>query len=244
MYDIIFSDGINDMNALISTPPLTVFEHMALDEHLVHARPEAVTLRFYNWTPGPAVTFGYAQFISEVRSSLTATQFTGPCARRPTGGGVVFHTDDLTFSLIFTSAARPAAVYQQLHGFILAGLTQAGVTARALSTPLPATAYAPSVNHTASACFVNPVENDLLAQDGQKMLGGAIRRFGQTILYQGSLQRAGARTNPLFKRAVIEGVRQFLAVDLHPAPCRPEELQAARELAGAQYDTPAWTEKF
>ncbi len=232
------------MNTLISTPSLNVFEQMALDEHLVRVRPGAVTLRFYNWTPGPAVTFGYAQFISEVRHTLKEVHFDGPYARRPTGGGVVFHTDDLTFSLIFPFAARPSEIYQKLHGFILSGLAQAGVSARALTGALPVSAYAPSINHQASACFVRPVENDLLTENGQKMLGGAIRRFGSSVLYQGSLQRPGARTSPLFKRAVIEGVRQFLAVDLHPASCTPEELQAAQELAATQYHTPAWTEKF
>lgn len=232
------------MNTLISTQPLDVFEHMALDEHLVRVRSGAVTLRFYNWTTGPAVTFGYAQFISEVRRALAEASFSGEYARRPTGGGVVFHTDDLTFSLIFPSTDRPAEIYQKLHGFILSGLTQAGVAARALDTALPASAYSPSVNHQANACFVRPVENDLLTEDGQKMLGGAIRRFGSIVLYQGSLQRPGARTNPLFKRAVIDGVRQFLAIDLHPAACTPEELQAAQTLAATQYKTSAWTEKF
>ncbi|MCQ2410531.1 MAG: hypothetical protein MJ053_03265 [Elusimicrobiaceae bacterium] len=217
---------------------------MALDEHAVRVRPGAVTLRFYNWTDGPAVTFGYAQFVSEVRRGLEAAHFTGPYARRPTGGGVVFHTDDLTFSLVFSSEDRPAEIYQKLHGFILSQLTQAGLAACALTTALPAAAYAPSVNHQASACFVRPVENDLLAENGQKILGGAIRRFGTSVLYQGSLQRPGARTNPLLKRAVIEGVRQFLAIDLHPVCCAPEELQAAKALASLQYNTLAWTEKF
>lgn len=232
------------MNALISTPALDVFEHMALDEQTVRARQDGATLRFYNWTPGPAVTFGYAQFVSEVRQTLQAQNFTGSYVRRPTGGGVVFHGEDLTFSLVFQSAARPVEIYQQLHGFILAALTQTGVAARALNTVLPASAYAPSVNHQASACFIRPVANDLLTPDGQKMLGGAIRRFGTTVLYQGSLQRASARTNPLFKRAVIEGVRQFLAADLRPAFCAPEDLRAARNLARTQYHTPAWAEKF
>lgn len=232
------------MNTLITTPPLDVFEHMALDEYLVRVRPGAVTLRFYNWTLGPAVTFGYAQFISEVRRALNEQRFSGSYARRPTGGGVVFHTDDLTFSLVFTSSAKPTEIYKNLHSAIFTQLQKGGLAGAVFEKALPATAYAPSVNHEANACFIRPVENDLLAADGQKMLGGAIRRFGQTVLYQGSLQQPGARTNPLFKRAVIEGVRQFLAVDLHPVGCTPEELQAAKDLAATQYKTSAWTEKF
>lgn len=232
------------MAILLHTPPLNVFEHMALDEQTVRTRPDEVSLRFYHWTPGPAVTFGYAQFIGEVRRALAARGFSGAYARRPTGGGVVFHEDDLTFSLVFVSTEKPTDIYKKLHATILTQLTRAGLAGSVFEKPLPASAYAPSVSHQANACFVRPVENDLLAADGQKMLGGAIRRFGSTVLYQGSLQQPGARTNPLFKHAVIEGVRQFLAVDLRPASCPADEVAAARQLARVQYDTPAWTEKF
>lgn len=232
------------MNLLVSTPPLNVFEHMAFDEQTVRLRPSAVTLRFYRWTDGPAVTFGYAQFLSEVDRALAAQHFTGPRVRRPTGGGVVFHTDDLTFSLVFSSAGRPADIYKRFHACILGELARAGAKGRAFDKTLPASAYAPSVNHTASACFVNPVENDLLAEDGHKILGGALRRFGSCVLYQGSLQLPGARMSPVYKNAVTEAVRLFLAADLRPAGAGEPWLQNARELAASQYQTPAWTEKF
>ena len=42
------------MDILLASPQLDVFEQMALDETLVRVRPQAVTLRFYRWTPGPA----------------------------------------------------------------------------------------------------------------------------------------------------------------------------------------------
>lgn len=217
---------------------------MALDEHMVRVHPGEVTLRFYNWVPGPAVTFGYAQFTSEVRRALAQVSFSGPYVRRPTGGGIVFHQDDLTFSLVFPSADKPTDIYKKLHAAVLEQLVRVGLNGSVFDKHLPAAAYAPSVNHRANACFVHPVENDLLRTDGQKMLGGAIRRFGQTVLYQGSLQLPGVRTNPAAKRAVIEAVRYFLGVDLHPAACPPEDLHAARNLARIQYNTPGWTEKF
>lgn len=230
------------MNFLLTTPPLNVFEQMALDEGLVRARPNEVTLRFYNWTGGPAVTFGYAQFVSQVRQGVA--QDCGPLCRRPTGGGVVFHQDDLTFSLIFPAADNPRVIYKKLHGAVHAALTLSGLTARVFAQKLPASAYAPSHQHKASACFVNPVENDLLQANGQKMLGGAIRRFGTTVLYQGSLQVPGARENPVYKHALTQAVRSFLDVNLHIKQVAQKELQAAKLLAKTQYSTLAWTEKF
>ena len=230
------------MDLLLTTPPLNVFEQMALDEVLVRAHPQGVILRFYNWTSGPAVTFGYAQFVREVRKGVAKD--CGPLCRRPTGGGVVFHQDDLTFSLVFQSADNPREVYKKLHGAVHAALTLSGLTARVFNQKLPASAYAPSHQHEASACFVNPVENDLLQANGQKILGGAIRRFGTTVLYQGSLQVPGARKNPVYKHALTQAVRSFLDVNLHIKPVAQTELQAAILLAKTQYNTSAWTEKF
>lgn len=232
------------MDILLACPRLDVFEQMALDETLVRVRPQAVTLRFYRWTPGPAVTFGYAQFISEVRRTLEQRRFSSPAARRPTGGGIVFHEDDLTFSLVFEAPGRPADIYKNFHAHIHAQLSRLGEKGEIFDKNLPASAYAPSVNHTASACFSNPVENDLLAENGHKILGGALRRFGNTVLYQGSLQVPHARENPAYKHAIIAAVRAYLAADLHPRRATEEWVRQAKELARGQYHTQAWTEKF
>jgi len=215
---------------------------MALDETLVKLRPGEVTLRFFHWLPGCAATYGYAQFYSEVRRALSAP-FLENATRRPTGGGIVLHENDLTFSLIFQYPGRPMEIYQKLHGAILRGLTCQGRTAR-LSRQAPKESYRPSLGNRASACFQNPVENDLLSENGQKILGGALRRFGDTVLYQGSLQCPGARTSAQYKKAVIDGVRSFLAADLTPRGIAPQVLQDARGLAQALYQTKEWKEKF
>lgn len=235
---------IYHMNLLLSAPSLNVYEQMALDECLVRTRPNDITLRFYRWTDSPAVTFGYSQFAHEVKKTLAARAFWGPYARRPTGGGVVFHQSDLTFSLVFVSAERPSDIYKKFHHFILAELAARGINSMSFNKALPASAYAPSVNHTANACFINPVENDLLSADGHKILGGAIRRFGQTVLYQGSLQVPDGRDNPLYKNAVIGAVRSFLGADLRPCGASAALISSARRLADEQYKTLAWTEKF
>lgn len=230
------------MNLLLNTPALNVYEHMALDETVVKLRPGEATLRFFHWVPGPAATYGYAQFYSEVHRALPAAFFEN-AARRPTGGGIVLHADDLTFSLIFQYPGRPTEIYQKLHRCILEALARQG-QALCLSGVSSKEAYQPSRAHQASACFQNPVENDLLTDKGEKILGGALRRFGTTVLYQGSLQLPSARTNPHYKKAVIDGVRSFLAVDFAPRSITPEALEAARALAQTCYQTKAWREKF
>jgi lipoate-protein ligase A len=232
------------MQLLLTTPALNVYQHMALDETLVHRYPGGCVLRFYEWTSVPAVTFGYAQLVNQVRRGLQQRSFAGDICRRPTGGGVVYHTDDLTFSLIFPSTQRPSEIYKQLHGAIRAALVLSGFSSALFAQKSAAQAYAPSQNNQANACFTNPVENDLLQADGQKMLGGAIRRFKDTVLYQGSLQTPGARYNPAYKHALIQAVRSFLNTDLQIERAPEAVLQAANRLAQTQYNTLAWMEKF
>ena len=222
------------------TPALSVFEQMALDDVMVQtAGPEPV-LRFYHWMQGPAVTFGYSQFYNSVRGQITPDK--GPLCRRPTGGGIVFHGADLTFSLVFESNLRPAEIYARLHGAIEQALLQAQVQSVRQGAVSMQT-YAPATNGVANGCFANPVQDDLLV-GGQKILGGAIRRFGTRILYQGSLQCPQARTSPVFRRAVMQGAQKMLAVVFETKPVCAAVLNQAQQLAVSRYQTSDWTKKL
>jgi len=71
---------------------------MALDEALLEAVAglHQPVLRFYGWTE-PAATFGYFQKYAEVERATRLR----PLIRRPTGGGIVPHDADWTYSLAF-----------------------------------------------------------------------------------------------------------------------------------------------
>ena len=81
----------------------------------------------------------------------------------------------------------------------------------------------------ASQCFVQPVALDILTEAG-KILGGAIRRYGTTVLYQGSLQLPEARR----RAAELEtAMSRALAAEwdlrwevCEPATCIREEAAA------------------
>ena len=229
------------MAELLLTPVLSVFEQMALDEVLALANKPEPVLRFYHWTDGPAVTFGYSQFYNSVRNQIAPQQ--GPLCRRPTGGGIVYHGADLTFSLVFESALRPPEIYARLHGAIENALAQTQLLSSTRQGAVNPGAYAPATDGIANGCFANPVKDDLMA-GGQKILGGAIRRFGTRILYQGSLQCKNARTDPAFRRAVTAGAQQMLGVIFNTTPVAAEVLDRARQLAVSQYQSTVWTEKF
>ena len=221
---------------LLSTPPLDVFGQMAVDEALAKSRPEAFCLRFFRWQSVGA-TFGYAQRLVEVERALP--QGIGQnYTRRPTGGGIVPHLDDLTFSCVFPAEGmlRPADIYRRLHTAILAGLRQTGLAARLCAQ---GGSPAPQGPAGASQCFVQPVALDILTEAG-KILGGAIRRFGETVLYQGSLQLPDARRRAMELEAAIakslarEWNLQWEHRDL------PFEIQETAKALEAKYRSAEW----
>src|SRR5207245_6475497 len=68
--------------------------NMALDEALLeHAT--APSIRFYRWQ-SPALSFGYFGKFTDVDAYAPAHDL----VRRWTGGGIVFHGDDLTYSIV------------------------------------------------------------------------------------------------------------------------------------------------
>src|SRR5688572_30718232 len=72
--------------------------NMALDEALLENATSigSPVLRLYGWNQS-AATFGYSQKYSDV-AAWTPLR---PMVRRPTGGGLVPHDADWTYSLIF-----------------------------------------------------------------------------------------------------------------------------------------------
>lgn len=154
--------------------------NMAMDEALLESAPRLgrTVLRFYSWQGTPA-SFGLAQKYAEVER-LTALR---PLIRRPTGGGLVSHASDWTYSLVFPTAdawysLRAEESYRRLHEWIQNAWGRLGVP----------TCLAPAAcKETPGCCFSGPEKFDLLF-DGRKIAGAAQRRSRKGLLIQGSLQ--------------------------------------------------------
>ena len=154
--------------------------NMALDETLLEnaALLGAPVLRFYGWTE-PAATFGYFQKFAEV-GRATALR---PLIRRPTGGGIVPHDADWTYSLAFPPghewhALAATESYRRVHAWIQSAFAQLGVE----------TELAPCCKKTLPGqCFIGHEKFDLLWR-GKKIAGAAQRRNKLGLLIQGSVQ--------------------------------------------------------
>src|SRR5438132_426273 len=142
---------------LLRCGPRSAAENMALDEVLLEtaARIGTPVLRFYSWSE-PAASFGYSQRFAEI-ARLTSLR---PLVRRPTGGGLVPHDADWTYSLIFPPIDpwyRLKAIdsYRRLHQWIQAAFQKIGV-----STELSDG----SAKDLRGCCFIGSERFDLLWQ--------------------------------------------------------------------------------
>src|SRR5436305_10194353 len=87
---------------LLRTGARPAAENMAVDEVLLESAASFTrpVLRFYGWSEA-AASFGYSQRYDEI-ARLTCLR---PLVRRPTGGGLVPHDADWTYSLVFPPSA-------------------------------------------------------------------------------------------------------------------------------------------
>lgn len=201
---------------------------MALDEALLGA-VRLPTLRVYCWA-GPAVSFGCSQSLAAVR----AQHPTLPLVRRWTGGGMVEHLGDWTFSLVVPTsealaALRPAETYRRIHESLRPLLEELGTATRLVGK---------ADCRAGAACFSAPALYDLRNERGEKLCGGAQRRTRRGFLHQGSVQRVVVPAD------FGPRVAAALAVSVSPAGTDPTLAERAGELVREKYATPAWEAKI
>jgi len=159
--------------------------NMAIDEALlkglVEKKSTSPTLRFYTWCPA-AVSIGCLQKIPE-NFSLTQCRKLGLDAiRRPTGGRIVLHKGDLTYSLVFAenSPDFPQGIlpsYKKISQAIRHGLKLLGISSQLCSQQ--------KINRS-PFCFSLTAKYEILV-NGKKIMGNAQKREKGAVLQQGSI---------------------------------------------------------
>ena len=197
--------------------------NMAIDEVLLSGGRSAI-LRFYRWNT-PAISFGY--FVTFAEASIAAGD--RAMVRRWTGGGIVPHGADLTYSIMIGSnddafSLPSKTIYQRVHAALSSALRKIGI-----ATVLTE-ANAPKLSE---ACFANPVVSDVI-ENGRKIAGAAQRKTRSGLLHQGSIQCRNIKGQ--FR--CIFG--KLLAKRLITNRMEAWVLRAAEDLAVAKYATDAW----
>jgi len=245
---------------LLETGPGKAFFNMGLDEAILGSVSSGLslpTLRLYGWKPA-AISIGYFQGARD-EVDVDACRLQGvDIVRRITGGGAVFHADEVTYSIVVpeSHALAPGSIlesYRLICTGIVAGLKHLGVEAE----------FAPI--------------NDIVC-GGRKISGNAqTRRLGcllqhGTILLKVDVDRmfsllkvprekaigrmisdAKARVTSLeevlgrtigfeeVRNALAAGFASALDLELEPGTPAAGELALAERLAADKFSTEAWT---
>ena len=208
---------------------------MAWDEALLESAPRLgrPILRFYGWA-APAATFGYFQKIAEVER-LSPLR---PLIRRPTGGGLVPHDADWTYSIVAPPAdhwysLKAADSYQRVHEWIRAAFAEL-----ALPTQLSPSRQVGSPGH----CFVGAEQFDVLLGE-RKIAGAAQRRTRSGLLIQGSIQPPPGVERSRFEAAMLAvGSRAWL-IEWVKVAADETLVRRVGELAREKYSQVAFNRK-
>ena len=219
--------------------PRTPAGNMAIDEALLASAPQRgrTLLRFYEWDR-PAVSLGFMQ-------AFRAAPTTGyAVVRRPTGGGVVFHDHDFTYSVV-APVGSPLAdmdkmeAYNSINHAVCAGLERLGIAAH-----LSRSEIADGIDRRTMVCFQHPTRYDVTAF-GRKVAGSAQRRTPTGVLHQGSLHFGGPL--PMAREKLVAALRESFRVTFQIkwtafSPGRELLLDAAR-IEQERYGRATWTRR-
>jgi lipoate-protein ligase A len=211
--------------------------NMSIDEALLESAT-IPTIRFYRWCSS-SLSFGYFGKFSDVASYASERDL----VRRWTGGGIVLHGDDLTYSIIIPAsdpvfAESSTVIYEKIHRALaeaLNGIGERAVVAGDLDRSRVALSRH-AVDASGHNCFANPVRADVML-DGRKIAGAAQRRTHRGLLQQGSIQ--GFTVNP----DLAQKFAQALSTNCSEFEVNEQIFERAQEFARQKYGTDSWLRK-
>jgi lipoate-protein ligase A len=229
---------------------------MALDEALAAAERPAPTLRLYRWDPW-TLSLGWFQRVGDAELAPFLRAGFG-VTRRPTGGGAIFHADELTYSVVLPAddpriPRDTAASYDWLHEAVRAALAEEGVATEGRGRGAPEAGSDPFF------CFARTAAIDLVAR-GRKLVGSAQRRTRSAFLQHGSIplspngtapgstsvaeERGGRAVDPArLEEALGRAFARALGAEAVPASPTPEEEARADSLEREKYGNLDWVRK-
>jgi lipoate-protein ligase A len=202
--------------------------NMALDEAMLLSA-DGPWMRVYQWS-APTISIGFSQEMERVQAEHRGW----PLVRRWTGGGVVVHDGDWTYTLAAPQGSalcemRATDSYRFIHEAMVKALHETGVGDCILQ--------AESTSDGMGICFVEPAKFDVVWQ-GQKIAGAGQRRAKAGFLHQGTVQPLKLPTEfgPRFARQLAQDV----SVIPH-AQAEASLMSLAQDLAQRKYGAAEWT---
>ncbi len=206
-------------------------QNMAVDELLMSSVSDLSVVRFYLWG-NPTVSFGYFYKLEEAKQAFENTEQLN-YVRRWTGGGVVDHRIDLTYTLVIPKChplanLRGAESYRIIHVAVASALSAQGVSCEVIVE---------NAGDGSAACFENPVAYDIVSGEGNKLAGAGQKRSRYGLLHQGSV--AGVKDTVRWQQDFLK------AIASETLKWQPDSklLDESVNLAQEKYQTDAWLKK-
>lgn len=206
---------------------------MLLDEELLAAlksTPEPL-LHLYEWQ-SDAASFGHFINPSDFFNMQEVQKKKLDLAKRPTGGGIVFHLTDLAFSVLIPSN-HPRFSLNSLDNYVFVNQKVKEAISKFLPshTCLLEEEKGPVKGTLLNFCMAKPTIYDVM-MGGKKVGGAAQRKTKQGFLHQGSI--FVAPLNRSYVQEVLkEGALVMEAIEQNSLPLLKKsgskELQEARQ---------------
>lgn len=176
------------MLQILNTGLNTAADNMSFDEKLLETMnaDSNPILHLYQWAR-PSATFGYFIRPENHLDLAQCRKHDLDLARRPTGGGIVFHIWDMAFSFLLPSTHKsffqnPLENYRFVNSVVLE-VIQHYFNEPVQLTVKDAQPRGPDCHHF---CMAKPTQYDVVYQ-GMKVAGSAQRKKKQGYLHQGTI---------------------------------------------------------
>lgn len=174
---------------IIDTGADDAFTNMALDEALFRGYKSGFsppTLRIYSWR-NPSLTLGYSQDTRSELDTDLCRERSVPFVRRLTGGGVILHDKEITYSLVCSKEDLdiPPQVdnsYKAICSFLISFYKKLGLEAQFACDRFPAE----RLGVPSALCFASKEKYDIVIRD-KKIGGNAQKRSKDFIFQHGSI---------------------------------------------------------
>ncbi len=244
--------------------------NMALDEAMALAfqapgtgEPAEAVLRTYAWVR-PTVSFGRNEPARGLWSQGAGARMGMDFVRRPTGGRVVLHDAEVTYTVLVSAreGGGPREAYRRINLALAEAMRSLGAVVDA-GDAIDARSTLPL---DAGPCFQSPADGEVVAR-GRKLIGSAQARVGGALLQHGSIILSGdqsrlAALNPeaagferpatleeligpvtfdTVARAVAAAMQAEFGGLWRESQVSPAELRDAEALVERRYGRPEWT---
>jgi len=210
--------------------------NMALDVQLLEGLASGISqqaiLHLYEWNH-PSATYGYFIKPQSLLCLQAAADINLHLARRPTGGGIIFHLTDFAFSILVPEGHCGYSIntmdnYAFVNNIVIGVISQFKAKLKPVLLQKDPSAMDASCTQF---CMAKPTKYDVVI-DNKKVAGGAQRRTKHGFLHQGTISLMQP-DNSFLNKVLLPGNQVLQAMQDHSYALL-EVHQSSEEIAEAR----------